>query len=127
MNQLILEKTGAIVAGHDDPWNCTTVQIEEDGDPYYNIAKSILSLPYEQPIEKRAEWTIELIRKSRADGVIFMYNWGCSYQSAVARMITDIIKEKSGIPTAIIEVGELGRVKGTEQSKNRIESFVEML
>jgi benzoyl-CoA reductase/2-hydroxyglutaryl-CoA dehydratase subunit BcrC/BadD/HgdB len=41
--------------------------------------------------------------------------------------MSDIIKEKIGIPSTIIEVGELGREEITEQSKNRIESFVEML
>ena len=46
---------------------------------------------------------------------------------AVARMISDIVKEQSGLPTTFIEVGELGRAEATEQSENRIESFIEML
>lgn len=83
--------------------------------------------PYEQPTEKRAEWTAEQVKKSRADGVVFMYNWGCNFQTAVARMMSDIIKEKTGVPTTFIEVGELGRMEALEQSENRIESFIEIL
>jgi benzoyl-CoA reductase/2-hydroxyglutaryl-CoA dehydratase subunit BcrC/BadD/HgdB len=79
------------------------------------------------PTEQRAEWTVEAVKRSRADGVLFMYNWGCNYQTGVARMISDIVKQKTGLPTTFIEVGELGRAEATEQSQNRVEAFIELL
>jgi benzoyl-CoA reductase/2-hydroxyglutaryl-CoA dehydratase subunit BcrC/BadD/HgdB len=82
INQVLLEKVGAIVVGRDDNWSRMSVQIEEEGDPYYNAAKSILSLPYEQPTEIRANWTINVIKKCRADGVIFIYNGGCNLSNS---------------------------------------------
>ncbi|NTW48149.1 MAG: 2-hydroxyacyl-CoA dehydratase [Chlorobiales bacterium] len=121
------QTAGALFVGRDDMWSCSSVLIEEEGDPYLNIAKSMLAYPYEQRTEKRAEWTAEQVTKSRADGVIFMYQWGCNYQTGVARMISDIVKQKTGVPTTFIEVGELGRSEATEQSTNRVEAFIEMV
>jgi benzoyl-CoA reductase/2-hydroxyglutaryl-CoA dehydratase subunit BcrC/BadD/HgdB len=126
-NSYQVERAGGIVVGRDDGYNLVTVDVEESGDPYRNIAKSILSFPYEYPTDKRAAWTIGLVKKSRADGVIFMYHWGCNFQTGVARMVSDIVKQGSGVPTTFIEMGELGRAEDTEQSVNRVESFLEML
>jgi benzoyl-CoA reductase/2-hydroxyglutaryl-CoA dehydratase subunit BcrC/BadD/HgdB len=121
------QTAGAIFVGRDDSWSCISVPIEEAGDPYLNIAKSMLAYPYEQRTEKRAEWTADMVKRSRADGVIFMYQWGCNYQSGVARMISDIVKERAGVVTTFVEVGELGRSEATEQSTNRVEAFIEMV
>lgn len=122
-----VEKAGGVLVGRDDNWSSVSTDVRENGDPYENLARAILSFPYEQPTEKRAEWTAEQVKKSRADGVVFMYNWGCNFQTAVARMMSDIIKEKTGVPTTFIEVGELGRMEALEQSENRIEAFIEIL
>ncbi|MBU4221932.1 MAG: 2-hydroxyacyl-CoA dehydratase family protein [Euryarchaeota archaeon] len=122
-----VEKAGAVLVGRDDNWSTVSTDVKVSGDPYENLAKAILSFPYEQPTEKRAEWTAEQVKKSRADGLIFMYQWGCNYQTSVARMMADIIKEQTGVPTTFIEVGELGRMEALEQSENRVEAFIEML
>lgn len=122
-----VEKAGAVLVGRDDNWSSVSTHVKESGDPYENLARTILSFPYEQPTEKRAEWTAEQVKRSRADGVIFMYNWGCNFQTAVARMMSDIIKERTGVPTTFIEVGELGRMEALEQSENRVEAFIEIL
>jgi benzoyl-CoA reductase/2-hydroxyglutaryl-CoA dehydratase subunit BcrC/BadD/HgdB len=126
-NPVHVERAGGIVVGSDDRWSSISTLVKESGDPYRNLAEAALAFPYELPTEKRAEWTADQVRRSRADGVIFMYNWGCNFQTAVARMMSDIIKEKTGLPTTFIEVGELGRMEATEQSENRVESFLEIL
>jgi hypothetical protein len=46
--------------------------VEEDGDPFYNLAKATLSYAYEQSIDERVAWTVEQIQKSRTDGMIFL-------------------------------------------------------
>lgn len=122
-----VERAGAILVGRDDNFSSISVDVEESGDPYLGMAKAIMSFPYELPTEQRADWTIEMLKKSKADGVVFMYNWGCNYQTGVARLMMDIVKAKSKLPATFIEVGELGRSEATEQSENRIESFIEML
>lgn len=126
-NDSHVERAGAVIVGRDDSWNLLSQDVDESGDPYEALARGILSYPYELPTVQRAAWTAEVIRRSRADGVIFMYNWGCNFQTSIARMIADIIKERTGLPTTFIEVGELGRAEGTEQAENRVEAFIEML
>jgi benzoyl-CoA reductase/2-hydroxyglutaryl-CoA dehydratase subunit BcrC/BadD/HgdB len=122
-----VERSGGVLVGSDDRWSAISTDVRETGDPYENLADAILAFPYEQPTEKRAEWTADQVKKSRADGVIFMYNWGCNFQTAVARMVSDIVRERTGVPTTFIEVGELGRMEALEQSENRVESFIEIL
>lgn len=122
-----VEDKGAMLVGTDDHLSKIYADVKESGDPYESMAESILSYSYEQPTEKRAKWVIELVKKSRADGVVCGYNWGCNYQSAISRMIADIVKEETGLPTINIEVAELGRLESVEQTQNRIESFIEVL
>ena len=124
-NEYRIEEAGGIVVGNDNHWSDITTLVEEDGDPFYNLSKAILSYPYEQSIEERAAWTVEQIQKSRADGVLFLYNWGCNTQSAVARALVDEIKKTAGVPTLIIEHEQRGIQ--TEQLQNRVNAFVEML
>jgi benzoyl-CoA reductase/2-hydroxyglutaryl-CoA dehydratase subunit BcrC/BadD/HgdB len=119
------EDHGAIVVGKDDQWSHCSALVDEDGDPFYNLAKYTLEYPYEQSIEKRAQWTIEQIKKSRADGVIFIHNWGCNTQAAVARPILDVIKRETGIPTYIQERDLHGLQH--EQEQTRVNAFIEML
>lgn len=124
-NEYRIEEVGGIVVGNDNHWSDITTIVEEEGDPFYNLSKAILSYPYEQTIKERAKWTVEEIRRSRADGVLFLYNWGCNTQSAVARALVDEIKRESGVPTLIIEHEQRGTQ--TEQLQNRVNAFVEML
>ncbi len=124
-NEYRIEEVGGIVVGNDNHWSDITTIVEEDGDPFYNLAKAVLSYPYEQSIKERAKWTVEQIKRSRADGVLFLYNWGCNTQSAVARALVDEIKRESGVPTLIIEHEQQGTQ--SEQLQNRVNAFVEML
>lgn len=124
-NSFRTEAGGAVIVGNDDGWSYNSLLVEEDGDPYYNLAKTTLSYPYEQNIEGRGAWTVEQIRKARADGVVFLYNWGCNTQSAISRAVSDYVKRETGIPTLIYE-HELRGVQ-PEQEQNRIDAFVEMV
>ncbi|MDF2925744.1 MAG: 2-hydroxyglutaryl-CoA dehydratase D-component [Paenibacillaceae bacterium] len=124
-NEYRAEESGGIIVGNDNHWSDITTLVEEEGDPFYNLSKAILSYPYEQPLKERARWTVEQIRQSRADGVLFLYNWGCNTQSAIARALVDEIKKETGLPTLIIE-HEFGGTQ-SEQLQNRINAFIEML
>ena len=124
-NDFRTEEAGGIIVGNDNHWSDISTLVEETGDPYEKLAKAILSYPYEQPMEERAEWTIGEVKKSRTDGFLFLYNWGCNTQSAIARMLCDTIHEETGIPTLIIEHEMRG--EQTEQLQNRVNAFIEML
>jgi len=124
-NDFRTEEAGGIIVANDNHWSDITTLVEETGDPYEKLAKAIISYPYEQPIEERAKWTAGEVKKSRSDGVLFLYNWGCNTQSAVARMLCDSIHEETGIPTMIIEHEQRG--EQTEQLQNRVNAFIEML
>ena len=126
-NAAFVDAHGGVVVGKDDIWSTATTSVNETGDPYRNLAEAMASLPYELPTEERAEWTVKQVQESRADGVVFLYNWGCNYQSAIAAMVTDVIRERTGLPTACIGMGELTRLETLEQSQNRIDAFLEML
>ncbi|OPX44982.1 benzoyl-CoA reductase subunit C [Ruminiclostridium hungatei] len=121
-NEYRTEEAGGIIVGNDNHWSDIATIVEEEGDPYYNLSRAILSYPYEQSIKERAQWTVEQIKRSRADGVLFLYNWGCNTQSAIARALVDEIKKETGLPTLIIE-----HDRGSEQLQNRVNAFVEML
>lgn len=121
------DRLGAAVVGMDDYYNRVVSDIEEEGDPYRNMALAMLSFPIERPTIERARWIVEDVIKSRADGVIHLYQWGCQYQSAAAHMIADIIKKETGLPALSLQTEQLARPTTTEQVESRIISFVEML
>jgi benzoyl-CoA reductase/2-hydroxyglutaryl-CoA dehydratase subunit BcrC/BadD/HgdB len=126
-NPYLVDKAGGVVVCQDDGWSESLTDAQAEGDPYISLASSLLSLPYEFPTKDRAVWTSEQVRRSRADGLLFIYNWGCNFQSAPARMVADIVKETVGIPTSHIGSSELGRDEAVAQFQNRVEAFIEML
>lgn len=124
-NNYRTEEAGGIIVGTDNHWSDITTIVNEEGDPFNNLAKAILSYPYEQSIKDRAHWTVEQLVKSRADGVLFMYNWGCNTQSAIARALCDAVKAETNIATLIVEHEQRGRQ--SEQLQNRVNAFIEMI
>ncbi len=124
-NRARIDKMGGVMVGTDQAWSPISVHVKETGDPHENIARATLTLPFEQPVERRGELEAELSKRSRADGVVITLAWGCNYTSASVRVIADIIKERTGLPTNIFETNP--GVEGAEQLENRIEAFVEML
>ena len=124
-NSVRTEEAGGIIVGKDDGWSDVTTLVDESGEPYYELAKAALSLPYEQSLTERARWTAEQIRKSRAAGVVFLYKWGCNTQSAVAAPLLDEIRAQTGVPGIVIEDDNWNT--STEQTQNRVNAFVEMV
>ncbi len=122
-----VEAKGGLLLGSDDHLSKIYADVEESGDPYEKLAKAALTYHYEKPAEDRAKYVIDLAKQSRADGVICGYNWGCNYQSAISRLVADIVKKETGLPTINVEVAELGRLEALEQTQNRAESFIELL
>jgi benzoyl-CoA reductase/2-hydroxyglutaryl-CoA dehydratase subunit BcrC/BadD/HgdB len=127
VNAFMIEQAGGVVVGHEEGLSILYMDTKEDGDPFMNMAEAFCNLPYERPPAQRAAWTAKRVRESRADGVIFVYNWGCNYQSSISRMVTEIIKEKAGMPTLTIDISQSGQMTNAEQARTRIEAFMEIL
>ncbi|MFQ5851320.1 MAG: 2-hydroxyacyl-CoA dehydratase [Candidatus Binatia bacterium] len=126
-NPYHIERAGGVHLGCNDFWSSLWIDVAEDGDPYQNYARAILAAPYELATEERAKWTARQVKESRADGMIFGHHWGCSFQSAIAQMVTDIVQRETGVPAMAIEVDDLGRGESAEQAQNRIEALIERL
>jgi benzoyl-CoA reductase/2-hydroxyglutaryl-CoA dehydratase subunit BcrC/BadD/HgdB len=125
-NEYRTEEAGGIMVGNDNHWSDISTIVDEEGDdPYVNLSRAILSYPYEQDIKGRVAWTVDQLKKSRAHGVLFLYNWGCNTQSAIARMLCDEVKKQTNLPSLIIE-HDHGGVQ-SEQLQNRVNAFVEMV
>ena len=122
----LLDKLGGVLVAMEDRLIAPSVEVAEEGDPYENYAKAILAIPLELPTEERALWVVDQVRKSRAHGLLFGYHWGCNFQSAIARMFHDIIKKEAGIPAIVLEQDDLGRTETLQQTRNRLEAFLEM-
>lgn len=123
----VVDGSGGVVVGKDDGWSETQTDVSEEGDPYLALAAQTLEWPYEQRSEKRAQWTAGEVRRTRSDGLFFIYQWGCNFQSAVARLIADSVREQAKIPTVYLSSSELGKSESLEQHRTRVEAFVEML
>jgi len=127
LNAHMVEQAGGVIVGNEEWLNNMTMHIDETGDPFINLASAACAMPYEQPPEKRAAWIAQLAQMSRADGVIFIYNWGCNYQSAMARVLMDIVKTKTGLPTTWLDIIQSGRQTSGEQLRTRVEAFIEIM
>jgi benzoyl-CoA reductase/2-hydroxyglutaryl-CoA dehydratase subunit BcrC/BadD/HgdB len=57
--------------------------------------------------------------------VIFNCNFGCNYQAAEARLVSDTIKKEGGIPCMITDSDLPKENRG--QMRTRLEAFIEML
>jgi len=121
------DEAGGVIVGKDDGFSEVFHDVPESGDdPYRALAETVLSYPYEQPTEKRAQWTVEQFKASRADGLIFMHQWGCNYQSGAARLIVDYVAKATGRPTTVIERTFAESPEGHEQLNTRIETFLDI-
>lgn len=106
------------------------MDIEENGDPYEKVAQAIIASPYEMAADERGRWVSDQVRRSRAEGLIFMYQPGCNYQSAAARIVSDIVEGETGTSAMILERSPMSQcpcMATRGPLRNRIEAFIEML
>lgn len=127
LNAYMVEQVGGVIVGHEPGLSALYNDIPEDGDPFLRLAESLCASPYELPPAERGGWTAQKVREARADGVIFIYNWGCNYQSAVSRTVADVIREVAGVPVLVIDISQSGNLTNAEQMRTRVEAFMEIL
>ena len=100
----------------------------ETGDPFTSLAKRLAgiegtSVLYD-PGKRRAKELLELVRKTSADGVVFILTKFCDpeeYDYVPVKKLLDA----NGVPCLLVEVDR--QVTGYEQARNAIEAFSDIL
>lgn len=122
----IVDELGGLIVGSECVLNLYFEDIDTEGDPIDILTRRFLSIPYTLSSKKRAKWTLENVRKTQeVEGVIFNCNFGCNYQAAEARIVTDVLKKEGGIPCMITD-SDLPR-ENRGQMRTRLEAFIEMI
>ncbi len=95
--------------------------------PFESLAASVLSNPCGGPLERRANLAVELAEKYNVDGVIHFSHWGCRQSCGGEYVIRDEMRKKD-IPMLILDGdGTDSRNYSKEQTRLRLEAFIEML
>ena len=122
----IVDELGGLIVGSECVLNLYYEDIDTEGDPIDTLTKRFLSVPYTLSSDERARWTLENVRRAeKVDGVVFNCNFGCNYQAAEARMVSDVLKREGGIPCMITDSDLPKENRG--QMRTRLEAFIEML
>ncbi|OGO30901.1 MAG: hypothetical protein A2Z29_01470 [Chloroflexi bacterium RBG_16_56_11] len=99
----------------------------DPGRPFESLAAKMLSNPSVGPLERRAGLALKLAETYRVDGVINFSHWGCRQSSGGEYVIRDVMQKK-GIPVLILDGdGADSRNYSKEQTRLRLEAFLEML
>jgi bzd-type benzoyl-CoA reductase N subunit len=126
----IIEDAGGVILWDDF---CTGSRYFEgilnvDGDPIIAIAERYLNRivcpAKHSSLTGRAENILEMAKKSRADGVIFLFLKFCDPHAFDYPYLKDTL-EKEGIPSMLFEVEDQLPTEG--QLKTRLEAFLEMI
>ncbi len=95
--------------------------------PFQCLADKVLSIPNGGPLERRAELALKLAEEYDVDGVIHFSHWGCRQSCGGEYVIRDMMRKKD-IPMLILDGdGTDSRNYSKEQTKLRLEAFLEML
>lgn len=124
------EEFGAIVVM--DLFNAVYRMEAEPSDPLtYLAAKSLADLypcTLAGPLETTLQDNINIVRDYKVDGVVYVAHIGCKQGCAMIRPLRDILRDKLGIPTLVIDADIIDpTVISIENLKNKLESFFEML
>jgi benzoyl-CoA reductase/2-hydroxyglutaryl-CoA dehydratase subunit BcrC/BadD/HgdB len=126
-NEIIsyLEANGASVCFNE----ATHVYWEplDPNNPFESLADKVLSIPNGGPLERRAELALKLAADYNVDGVIHFSHWGCRQSCGGEYVIRDLMRKRD-IPMLILDGDSTdSRNYSKEQTKLRLEAFLEML
>lgn len=96
-------------------------------DPFDFMARRLVYSSYNGGIQRRIDHTIDIVKKTNADGVICFCQWGCKQGSGAAPMIEKALREEN-IPVLVLNGDGIDRTNGSNgQVSTRLEAFLEML
>jgi len=95
--------------------------------PFESLADKIISNFDAGPIERRQRAVLDWVGRYQIDGVIHFSHWGCRQSCGGAHMIKDFLQQE-GVPLLILNGdGADARNYSPEQTRTRLEAFLEML
>jgi benzoyl-CoA reductase/2-hydroxyglutaryl-CoA dehydratase subunit BcrC/BadD/HgdB len=95
--------------------------------PFESLAAKMLANPSGGPLERRASLAVELVDRYNIDGVIHFSHWGCRQSCGGEYVIRDMMRKK-GVPMLVLDGdGADSRNYSKEQTRLRLEAFLEML
>ncbi|MBI5787299.1 MAG: 2-hydroxyacyl-CoA dehydratase [Candidatus Schekmanbacteria bacterium] len=122
----VMDDMGGVLAGTECVMNNYQEDIPTIGDPVQIMAERFINTPYTFGAVQKALWTLSNIKRmGRVDGVVFNCNFGCNYNAAAARIVTDTIKEHMDIPILLVDSDLPGENRG--QMRTRFGAFFEMI
>ncbi len=99
----------------------------DPAQPFESLAAKVLAHPSVGPLERRADLALKLVDEYKVDGVIHFSHWGCRQSSGGEHVIRDLMKKRD-IPMLILDGdGTDNRNYSKEQTRLRLEAFLEML
>jgi benzoyl-CoA reductase/2-hydroxyglutaryl-CoA dehydratase subunit BcrC/BadD/HgdB len=99
----------------------------DPASPFESLAAKVLAHPSGGPLERRAGLALKLAEEYQVDGVIHFSHWGCRQSSGGEYVIRDLMRKKD-IPMLILDGdGTDSRNYSKEQTRLRLEAFLEML
>lgn len=96
-------------------------------NPFESLAAKMLANPGGGQLERRSSLALKLVDTYKIDGVIHFSHWGCRQSCGGEYVIRDLMRKK-GIPMLILSGdGADSRNYSGEQTKLRLDAFLEML
>lgn len=96
--------------------------------PLESLARRELAIYSNSAMEFRISMMGRLVREYKLDGFIIPINWGCRFMSIGNIDLRNILQERYGVPGLVLDLDATDwRVFSEEQTKVRIEAFVESM
>ena len=91
------------------------------------LARAYTTVFLNQDVEARAQEMVRLVEDYRVDGVVMHHNRSCKPYSGVQPVLARLLAER-GIPVLMVEADMADpRQYGEENTRNRVEAFLEQL
>ena len=96
--------------------------------PLESLAKKYLPNFANAVVERRIDLILRLVRDWSVDGVVLPTNWGCRMMSIGMTIVKDVVHERLGVPSLILDVDSSDwRSYNEAHVKAEIEAYIEML
>lgn len=118
----LLEDYGASLVGCDSRLSFYYELIAEAGNPVTNLAKWTWRMPCNLSTVERMQVTLPHIRDQKADAVIIHSNVGSRNLAGAEKLVSDVIKDETGLPVLSIETSPTGQI--IDSIKSQIHDFV---
>ncbi|MBI2876924.1 MAG: 2-hydroxyacyl-CoA dehydratase, partial [Candidatus Tectomicrobia bacterium] len=96
-------------------------------DPFRSLARKVLGLHWQGPVQRRAQVMLQDAREYQADGVLHFSHWGCRHLIAPSKILQDYFsKEEIPFLDLDVDLGDGSNINWPNL-KGQIEAFLEIL